>query len=206
MEEINPHGNQARQHAATGMNSTQSRSDGVKEGQKRTNDAAQANYNTHNAKNAAAMLQTTAQKVESSPQKQGVKGGLVLFWLVVGLAIGKDIFDIFTGLLHLIGLGLTATVIGAPIGVAIAFFASIINFLTGLVITFTMFAYFAYIGGSLGRRLVVMSIGAIIEVIPAVNLLPLTTAMFFLSYFIGKIKIIKTVTSIAGTGKKILRI
>lgn len=143
---------------------------------------------------------------ETEPQKKGVKGGTVLFWLVAGLAVAKDIIDIFTGLLQLIGLGLTATVIGAPVGVAIAFIASIINFLTGLTIALTMGAYFSYIGGNFGRRLVVMSIGAIIEFIPAVNLLPLATAMFFLSYFIGKIKIIKTVASVAGTAKKFHRI
>jgi hypothetical protein len=129
---------------------------------------------------------------------------MVLFWLVAGLALGKDVLDIATSLLDLIGLGLQAIpVIGNAAGIAIGFVSLCVNFFGGLLIDFTMFAYFSYIGGKLSRRLAVMSIGAIIDMIPGLNVLPLTTAMFFLAYFIGKISIIKTVASLTPAGRKI---
>lgn len=156
--------------------------------------------------------QTTPQRTvkqtfiqETASQKKGVKGGLVIFWLVAGIAIGADIIDIFTTLLDLIGLGLQAIpVIGNAAGIAIGFSSQVIDLAIGMFVNFTMLAYFAYIGGSFGRRLVVMSIGAIIELIPFVDILPLTTIMFFIAFFIGRIKIIKTIASLTPMGKKIL--
>jgi hypothetical protein len=158
--------------------------------------------------------QTAPQKVikqapiqEAAPQKKGVKGGPVLFWLVAGIAVGADIIDIFTSLLGLVALGLQIIpIVGTAAGMAIGAFSIGINFVSGLFINFTMLTYFAYIGGSLGRRLVVISIGAIMEVIPGLEVLPLTTAMFFLAYSIGKIKILQTGVSLVGTGKKLLHI
>jgi hypothetical protein len=141
---------------------------------------------------------------EAAPKKKGVKGGPVLFWLVAGIAVIADIVDIFTSVLSLIGLGLSATVIGAPVGVAISALSTGISIVGGLFISFTMLTYFAYIGGGFARRLVLMSIGVIIEMIPGLEILPTTTAMFFLAYFIGKIKIIKTIASKTSLGKKLL--
>jgi hypothetical protein len=142
---------------------------------------------------------------ETAPQKKGVRGGPVIFWLVAGIAVGADLVDIFTSMLNLLGLGLQVIpVIGNAAGIAIAALAMGTNVIVGLFINFIMLTYFSYIGGSLGRRLVVISIGAIMEVIPVLEILPLTTAMFFLSYFIGKMSIMRTVTSLAPIGKKIL--
>lgn len=132
---------------------------------------------------------------------------MVLFWLVAGLAVGKDIVDIFTSLLDVVGLALQVIpVIGTAAGIAISFLSGGIDIITSMVINFTMFAYFAYIGGGLGRRLAVMSIGAIIDVIPGLNLLPLTTVMFFLAFFLGKLPVLNAANSAVNFGKKILHV
>jgi hypothetical protein len=142
---------------------------------------------------------------EAAPKKKGVKGGPVLFWLVAGIAVAADIVDIFTSLLGLIGLALQVIpLIGNAAGIAIAALSAGISIVSGLFISFTMLTYFAYIGGGFARRLVLMSIGVIIEMIPGLEILPTTTAMFFLAYFIGKIKILQTVASKTSIGKKIL--
>jgi hypothetical protein len=169
-------------------------------------------YNKMATMATATQYQTAPQKVvtrapnqETAPQSKGVKGGPVLFWLVAGIAVGADIVDIFTSLLGLAALGLQIIpIVGTAAGMAIGAFSIGINVVSGLFINFTMFTYFAYIGGSLGRRLAVMSIGAIMELIPGLEVLPLTTAMFFLAYSIGKIKILQTGASFIGTGKKLL--
>ena len=141
---------------------------------------------------------------QAAPQKQGVKGGLVIFWLVAGICMGKDVLDILTSLLDLIGLGLQVIpVIGNAAGIAIGGLSLGIDFIASLTVDFIIATYFSYIGGSFGRRLVVISIGAIIELIPGLDILPMTTIMFFLAYFIGKINIIKTVASFNPAARKI---
>lgn len=198
---------QSRPSGATLSSHAQSQNIAQKQERKR---AAQLRSGQQHQNNAAAMSSANASNrapaQQPTPQKKGVKGGMVLFWLVAGLALGKDIIDILTSLLGLVGLGLSATVIGAPVGVAIDFLTGIVDFISGLFIDFTMFAYFAYIGGKLNRRFAVMSIGAIIEMIPGLNILPMTTVMFFLAYFVGKIGITK-ITSLASKtsiGRKLL--
>lgn len=134
---------------------------------------------------------------EEAPQKEGVKGGPVIFWLVAGIAVAKDILDIFTSILELIGLGLQVIpVIGTAVGIAIGGASLGLSVVSSMFVDFIMLTYFTYIGGSVSRRLVVMSIGAIMEFIPGLSILPMTTIMFFLAYFVGKIKIIKAVASL----------
>jgi uncharacterized membrane protein len=84
-------------------------------------------------------------------------------------------------------MGLTATGLGAVIGVPILAISWIVSFLFGLVINFAIAAYFFSTGQGISRRLAIQSIGFIIELVPFVSLLPLTTATFVLAHFIGKV-------------------
>lgn len=140
-------------------------------------------------------------------QKKGVKGGPVIFWLVAGIAAAKDIVDIFTIFLNLVGLGLQVIpVVGTAVGAGVLFISMGIGFLSGMFVNFILLTYFTYIGGSLARRLVVVSIGAIIELVPGLNILPTTTIMFFLAYYVGKTGITKIIPVVSKTsiGKKLL--
>jgi hypothetical protein len=58
--------------------------------------------------------------------------------------------------------------------------------ITGLFIDFTLLTYFAYIGGRLSLRFAVMSIGAIIDAVPGLNVLPMTTLTFVIAFVIGR--------------------
>ena len=131
--------------------------------------------------------------------KNTVRGGPVLFWFVAGIAVIKDIIDIFSSILNLVGVGLSATVIGAPVGMALAVFSQIIDFFAGLFIDLTLVAYFGYIGGGFGLRLVIMSIGGFIDAIPFLNILPMTTISFFAAYLFGRAA--KKVVSSVGLNK-----
>ena len=129
--------------------------------------------------------------------KPPLKGGYILFFLVLGLAIGKDILDIASLILSFVGMGLTATVVGAPVGAGITMFSEIVNKITGLGINLVMFTYFAFIGGRLAFRFVIMSIGAIIDFIPVLNVLPMTTFMFVVAFLVGRV-LKKTGSSLLG--------
>lgn len=146
----------------------------------------------------AAVTQQQTTPVQNAPAaKQEVRGGLVLFWLVAGIAFGKDILDIFVSMLDLVGIGLQLIpVVGNIAGIAIAFIATGIDFMTSMVVNFTMLAYFAYTGGKLGRRFALMSIVAIIDMIPGLNALLLTTLTFFLAYLIGKYAPLDKITQV----------
>ena len=144
-----------------------------------------------------------------------VRGGMLLFWLVAGIAVAKDIIDVFTVLLDLVGDGLSATVVGAVVGVPILVFSELLDKAAGLLVDFVIGSYFGYIGGGFALRLVIMSIGAIIDLIPGVDLLPLTTVSFFAAYLLGKGvqkatqlaegKVGKTASTAARTGKRVLK-
>ena len=135
----------------------------------------------------ANVLRGVEQSIKNSPAvRNTVRGGVVLFWFVAGLAVGKDILDILSVVLDAIGLGLSATVVAAPIGIPLAFFSEILDKIAGLLYDFIMVTYFAFIGGRLSARIVVVSVGAIIDAIPVLDVLPLTTLTFFLAFALGK--------------------
>ncbi len=125
-------------------------------------------------------------EVKDGARKMAVRGGPVLFWLVAGIAVIKDIIDMFSALLDGFGLLLEGTVIGAPVGLGLQVFSEIIDKLAGLFIDVTLLAYFGYIGGGFALRLVIMSVGAIIDALPLVDVLPLTTISFFAAYLVGR--------------------
>lgn len=126
------------------------------------------------------------ENIKVAAAEMAVKGGPVIFWLVAGIAIVKDIIDICVTLIDALGVALTATAVGAVVGVPLAFFAEVIDKVAGMFIDFTLVAYFGYIGGGFALRLVIMSIGAILDAIPVMEVLPLTTLSFFAAYLIGR--------------------
>ncbi len=119
-------------------------------------------------------------------KNMAVKGGPVLFWLVAGIAVVKDMIDVASLLIDGLGIALTATAIGAPVGIALGFLSEVIDKIAGMMIDFTLVAYFGYIGGGFALRIVIMSVGALIDAIPFMNVLPLTTVSFFAAYFFGR--------------------
>ncbi len=126
------------------------------------------------------------KEFEAAGKNMAVKGGPVLFWLVAGCAVVKDIIDVFAVLLDLLGIGLAATAVGAPIGIPLTIFSELLNKISGIFIDFTVVAYFGYIGGGFALRIVIMSIGALIDAIPFLDILPLTTVSFFAAYLFGR--------------------
>ena len=131
--------------------------------------------------------QNRQQTPPSAPQKVPLKGGYILFYLVLGLAIGKDLIDIFCAVLDAAGTGLSLTIIGSVIGIPLAVFSEVLDKLATFFLDTTMMFYFWYTGGKLGRRLVIMSIGAIIDAVPLLNALPITTLTFVLAFLAGRV-------------------
>lgn len=123
---------------------------------------------------------------ESSAAKQTLKGGAILFGLVLGLVILKDLFDLVSLALDAIGAGLTATVVGSVIGVPLAILSEVLNKFGTLVVDVTVLFYFWFTGGKFALRLVVMSIGAIIDAVPVLNTLPITTITFVIAFVVGR--------------------
>ncbi len=174
-----------------------------------------------NVRSVRNRMQTSATYEEESAnfkenaKNMAVRGGMVLFWLVAGIAFTKDLIDVFSALLDLVGVGLTATAVGAPVGIPIFAFSELLDKISGILIDFTLLAYFGYIGGGFALRLVVMSIGGIIDMIPGVDVLPLTTVSFFAAYLLGRGakkamqiaegRVGKTVGAVARVGKTVLK-
>ena len=129
---------------------------------------------------------TNWQEIQNEARNMAVKGGPVLFWLVAGIAVCKDLIDILSTIIDAVGAGLALTVIGAPIGAGLAILSEVIDKLAGLAIDATLMVYFGYIGGGFALRLVIMSVGAIIDAIPGLEILPLTTVTFFIAYIGGR--------------------
>jgi len=147
------------------------------------NDTHYANGKPKSAVGATTATVTTTTKAAMT----GVS--LLFFFLVGGLAVAKDLVDIGAGILELVGTGLSATGVGAAVGVPIALVAGWISLIIGIFVDFTIAIYFWCIGGRFAFRLVFISIGGILDAVPALNLLPWTTIMFVVAYAIGKVKI-----------------
>lgn len=127
------------------------------------------------------------QKTGGADRNEAPKGGYVLFFLVLGVALIEDLLDGAFILLQFVGTGLSATAVGAPLGIPIAFLAIFGEKLVGLLTTFTLLFYFGFIGGRFALRLAVMSVGFIIEMVPFLSLLPFTTFTFVLAFTLGRI-------------------
>lgn len=122
----------------------------------------------------------------SAAQGFQVKGGPVFFWMVAGLALVKDVIDIIASFLDMLGVALTATALGAPVGIPLAFLSEVMDKVAGMFIDFTILGYFSYIGGAFAVRIVAISIGAIVDAVPIFDVLPITTVSFFAAYLLGR--------------------
>lgn len=127
------------------------------------------------------------QQNTSKEADQKQKTNYLFFFLVLGLAIIEDLVDLASHGLSAVGMGLTATGLGAIIGVPVLVISWTVSFLFGIFINFIIAAYFFSTGQGISRRLAVQSIGFIIEMVPFVGMLPLTTATFVTAHFIGKV-------------------
>ena len=115
-----------------------------------------------------------------------LKGGYLLFFLVFGVAVAKDFLDLIVLIFDALGAGLTATAVGSVIGIPLAFFSEFVSKVSSLFLSMLIMTYFWYIGGRMAIRLVVISIGAIIDAVPVVNLLPLATISFVMAFVLGR--------------------
>ncbi len=119
----------------------------------------------------------------------------LLFWLVAGVGIAKDLLDIVWSAVEALGVALTATVVGAVVGIPISFFAIGLSWMVSLTVFIITMVYFVYTKQSVMLRLVIMSISTIIGMIPIFKILPEATIGFFVGAFVA---------TIAKTGKKII--
>jgi hypothetical protein len=127
------------------------------------------------------------EKTAEAKKNEVPKGGYILFFLVLGVALIEDLLDGAFILLQLVGTGLSATAVGAPLGMPIAFLAAFGEKLVGLFATMTLLFYFGFIGGRLSLRLAIMSVGFIMEMVPFLSLLPFTTFTFVSAFMFGRI-------------------
>gem|GEM_PF-4798877 len=130
----------------------------------------------------------------------------LLFWLVGGIEISKDLLDLVWGLLESLGVGLSATGVGAVVGIPISFFAIGMSWLVSLTVFIITMVYFIYTKQSVLLRLVIISISTIIGMIPGLNILPDATIGFFVAAFVGTIAKVgkKIIGGVAGGAKKII--
>ena len=113
---------------------------------------------------------------------------LLFFFLVLGLAIVKDLVDLMSHALSALGVGITGVTggLGVIVGAPLIAISWVVSSIVGLFVNFTIAAYFFSQGQGLSRRLAIQSIGFIIELVPFVSLLPLTTLTFVMAHIIGK--------------------
>ncbi|KKU79148.1 MAG: hypothetical protein UY04_C0015G0002 [Parcubacteria group bacterium GW2011_GWA2_47_7] len=154
-------------------------------------------------------MANTEEKTIEKPTKAKLRGGYLFFFLVLGLAIGKDLVDIVCVLLDAVGTVISTSVVLAPVGIPLGVLSEIINKITLLFINFTFLIYFYIIGGKFFLRLVVVSIGGIIDAIPILNALPLTAFTFVVAFMVGRIadKVLSKVpvaVALNKIGKKVL--
>lgn len=108
-------------------------------------------------------------------------GGMV-WWLLLGMFVFFDLMSILLNILIAVGTGLSATVVGAVVGIPLAILAEggdIFLIFTALLISNTFF----WLNGVslLGvKKLVTMFMSVIIEFIPIVSILPSASISFIL--------------------------
>ena len=204
---LNMYGQPIRQPSVTierGVSSTSQSTSGVwqkgKNARIRTIDAAahssSMKKDAQNRERAAAKRanvraqnragEETATQKKPKKASAALKGGYILFFLVLGLSVIKDISDIIFNLLTFGGTALSATLIGAPIGIPLLIFSEATSLFLTMFTDGTSMLYFWFTGGKLGVRLAIMSVGAIIDAVPGLGVLPITTITFVLAFLAGR--------------------
>lgn len=104
--------------------------------------------------------------------------GGIGFWLVAGLMLSKDIFDLFST-----AIGLIAGATG--VGLVLTAFLTFIGWgFTGSVFIVQLIYYFI-VGVPLGsKNLAILTVDGFIEAIPILGMFPVTTMTFFAIRFI----------------------
>jgi phosphatidylglycerophosphate synthase len=120
---------------------------------------------------------------KDSPPPQKLGG--IFFWMTVGIALFKDlVVDPFSDLLIAAGMGMTATVVGAVVGIPLAVFVWLIAFGATCSVWLLMRVYFNTHGGvhpsAKMKRFAAWILAIIIGVIPVLKQLPETTILFFI--------------------------
>lgn len=129
----------------------------------------------------------------------------VLFWLVAGIEIAKDVLDILWAALEGLGVGLTATILGSVVGIPLIVLAVGAGWMVSLLVFIITMTYFFYTKQSVLLRLVIISISTIIGMIPALDIIPEATVGFFIATFASQIvKVAKVV--VGGVAGKVLSV
>ena len=140
----------------------------------------------------------------ASAEKNALKGGMLLFFLVLGVAIGKDILDIFSFIIDSVSMGLDGTLVGSLIGIPLMVTSEIADKAGALLEFLIISTYFSYIGGSIALRMVVVSIGSIIDAIPFADVLPIATFTFVVAFLLGRITK-SGLGKVANVAKKVIK-
>lgn len=130
----------------------------------------------------------------------------LFFWLVAGIEAAKDSLDVVWDTLIGVGIGLTATAVGAVAGIPIAVFALGMSWFISFTVFIITMVYFVYTKQSVVLRLVIISISTIIGMIPVLKILPEATAGFFVAAFTSTIAKVgnKIIEGAANKTKKII--
>lgn len=126
-------------------------------------------------------------------KKKSHLGGLSYFFML-GICIIKDLLDLAWTALAVVGLGLSATVVGALVGIPLFVFAKALAVLCGLGVSMLILTYLfatdsttgvGIAGKVIARRLIIPFIILIIDsMVPGVEALPVTTICFIFTLII----------------------
>ena len=141
--------------------------------------ALQAELRARNAQFLAARQQAIEEETAEggAPQKKKTIFGLA-FWLILCVCILKDAVDVLCALLEAAGVGLSATVVGSVAGIPIAGVAFILDLINSLITNMILFAYFYLRGDRSASKLITRGLSMLVDMIPGLDILPMTTAMF----------------------------
>jgi hypothetical protein len=130
-----------------------------------------------------AIVQETPQDKQQSggalPEQPQKLGG-VFWWLMLGLMVISDVGCALSNLLIAGGTALTATALGAPVGIPLAILGWIgSSFLTFNAFMFSTGYYFMNkVPLMEARKLSTMGVSVIMKLIPFINILPTITISF----------------------------
>jgi phosphatidylglycerophosphate synthase len=135
-------------------------------------------------RNDGLIIEESVESFErDSPPPQKLGG--IFFWMTVGIALFKDlVIDPFSDLLIAAGMGISATVVGAVVGIPLAVFVWLIAFGSTCTVWLLMQAYFHTHGGvhpsAKMKRFAAWILAVFIGMIPFLKQLPETTVLFFI--------------------------
>ncbi len=130
------------------------------------------------AANNPRFTQSGNDATEEKPKK---KLGIA-FFTVLCLCVIKDLLDVLFIILAAAGAGLSATGVGAVVGIPLTGVVMLLSFLVSLFMSFILFGYWTLRGGNVAKNLIKQGMSSLVESIPLINILPLTTIIFVISH------------------------